>query len=156
MTSWSSEGFSPSAKTPRSKPGNLVAEDRTPHALSRLLILGRHELQTPTSGVRCTKLTMRCTGHQGRCPNGQFLKDIFYGEKQKVTGSILTTHWVTEGLVTASGAVPPSPLCSTRGARSLYVVLDVREVCVRKKIRGRSRRTSCENEHTSRRNLSFK
>ena len=60
--------------------------------------------------------------------------------------------------MTASGAVPPSPLCSTRGARGLYVVLGVREdvledfgrrpsspetnsmagrVCVRKKIEGR-------------------
>ena len=29
--------------------------------------------------------------------------------------------------MTASGAVPPSHLCSTRGARGLYVVLGVRE-----------------------------
>ena len=50
-------------------------------------MLGRDEVQAPTSGVPRTKLAMRSTGHQGRCPTRQIIKDIFWVKNIKLQGA---------------------------------------------------------------------
>ena len=50
-------------------------------------MLGRDEVQAPTSGVRRTKLAMRSSGHQGRCPTGKIIEDIFWVKNFKLQGT---------------------------------------------------------------------
>ena len=71
-----------------------------------------------------TKLATRDTGYQSRCFS-QIVKDVFFGEKSKVTGSRLTGHCSRKDLCFGSTA-PSSPLLHKR-SQGHYVLQGERE-----------------------------
>ena len=89
-------------------------------------MLGRDEVQAPTSGVRRTKLATRDTGYQSRCRTGQIIKDIFWGKTLSYREQTDYTlgHRRSCDRQRRSSAVP---LCSKGGARGHYILLDDRE-----------------------------
>ena len=89
-------------------------------------MLGRDEVQAPTSGVRRTKLAMRSSGHQSRDPSGQLLKTSF---KRKTSSYREQTDYKVGHRRTCDRQrrSPAVLLCSKGGARGHYILLDDRE-----------------------------
>ena len=90
--------------------GGTEANFRNHFLFSGLAMLGPGELHPGC--VPRTKLATRDTGYQSRCFS-QIMKDVFFGEKRKVTGSRVTGHCSRKDLCFGSTA-PSSPLLHKR------------------------------------------